>query len=558
MNLRTELLETLTGVYDSIGGMQDATGRFRHPDAGYSIYGQYAGYYFALLYTFEREGNPYYLDENTLARAVKGWDYYATQITEAGLANIITFNDQYWGDVLDEWGLYYWINTVELLKPFLPAAKTAEWSERIDVAAAAAGDVIERTSSSAAYLESLRENSVQNHFVWTVLCYYRYGMVRGDRAIMDRAETEMERILSFRHEAGLWLEERTPVVKYAEVTACAVSLFEMYSSNAKASEAVEHNLQYVLATLYPDFTKNECMDGRNRYARGITHYTAPTFYKSDAGKAYLTRWVRYIREQGDVDKDLKGVTVLADMARMMPEEAERSEEDVWRYVPESTRYEGLKAVIERKRDWVVTMCGLEQKTLNNRWFLERQNLVSVFDRASGLLVGGGHSIAQPELSTFAVVSAGTLYYLPQEGALEPEGLGIRAVYGGRICTVRATAMTEQETKLVYRVEGLLETERAYVQIPFFVGGGGGSINVQGADVPLDSEPQCRFVPSNAAFVFKNVEYRLTSDAEFRYPILPYNSYKQAQRRQFGEAFGALKVELDDRSNEVELTLRRRA
>ena len=97
----------------------------------------------------------------------------------------------------------------------------------------------------------------------------------------------------------------------------AISLFEMYDNNENAAKSVRKSLNYVMNTLYPDFTKNDCLDGRNRYSKSVVSYTALTFAKYNEGICYLTKWIDHVRENNNIGKELQGLAVITDITRFI-------------------------------------------------------------------------------------------------------------------------------------------------------------------------------------------------------------------------------------------------
>lgn len=532
MSLKRKMAEKITAVYDDVVKLQRDNGQFYDPEDGYTLYKQYTGIYFAVLFTYPGPENSYYRSEDCLERAIKAWDYYYTQTTEEGLTKTITFN-QYWYDVSDEWGMYYWMNTIELIKDRIPGQKLEQWWKRIDTALIKIRDNLEKAVKSEEYLNNLRKHKmVANHFVWTVLCYYRYGMIKNNGEMMDFASAVMEDIFRNQTESGTWTEGKSAVVKYAEVTLAAISLFELYSGNEMAGRAIEKSLDYVLNTIYPDFSKMGCVDGRNRYTRSVGAHTAITFFKYSRGIAYLSKWIEYLPLHSDLGRGLQGLAVLTDLMLNMPDDVEYTDEDVNKFIPRETFFDDLMLKVTRKNPWVVSQCLLEQTVFGNRFVLERQNLFDVFHSEKGLLVGGGHSISQPGISCFNVISEGKLTYLHKDGVYHETGFS--AVYGENTCRVDFE-FEDDEITVKYSVSDLKETQRVYVNIP---------LPEAYREGFKDKAKVCREICADESFIYKGAEFMVSEEAVLNYPVFPYNSYKQKQRKEYDEAFAVLTVELD--------------
>jgi len=405
-------------------------------------------------------------------------------------------------------------------------------------------EVINKTISSLEYKDELEKHIARNHFIWTVLCCYRYGMLYNRQDLMRLATGVMEDIVKHQSPEGTWLEGGSPVIKYAEVSTAAVSLFEHFTGNKKLQVAVEKCLDYTLNTIYPDFSKIGCIDGRNRHTRDISPYTAPTYYKYEGGIAYLSEWSRYFDEVVKFDgQDRTAATIMTSILSALPEEIPYVQENVNKYVPARTLYPNLKTSIIRESPWTIPLCCLEQKLFDSRWVLHRQNLFSIFHEKHGLIIGGGHSISQPQFSCFNVITGGKSYYMYEEGQLMAVDDGMQLVYGGRECNITISKMDQNELVIEYAVEKLHETDRVYVNIPLY-GGLGSSITINEKEMIWEKQFMASEIFANESFVYKGLSLSISEDAVFNYPVFPYNTHNRKQFKNYNEVYGIVTIELD--------------
>jgi hypothetical protein len=555
MNLREKFFTTLAPLYDEVASAQQASGCFRTEPMKYTIYGQYAGIYFAYLYTHEHPENRYFHDAETLRRAVSGWDYYAAQISAEGKARIITY-DQFWYDAVDEWGCYYWMNTLELLKVHLDSETVERWNQWIDRIASRLAQNIEQAVADPKYLAELSKGCADNHTIWALLCLYRYAMLRNDEGLRASSRNHLEKVLEHQLPSGTWMEGGTLVVGYGEVTICAISLFELYDDNPRAGNAVRKNLDYRLETLYPNFRGNDCLEGRTNYSKGIVPYTALTFNRYPEGRDYLARWIDYLNSEQPAGRRLhealQGLAVISDLATLLPE-TEEPEDLTIPSVPPVTFWPEIQSRIVRQDGWIVTMCCLAPPSRLNRWILERQNLVSVFHEESGLLVGGGHSIAQPEFSIFNFISKGTLHYLHHDGELTPDGMKLR--YGGCCCQVEAL-IVGGSVRLRYRAENLGETDRVRVNVPLWTDEAG-SVSIGGKNFSFGAGAFSADVAPGDILAWTAVQMTATARAQLRYPFSPFNPYKKSGTpNEFSNRQAVLTLELTSDSSDCEIVIQR--
>jgi hypothetical protein len=572
MQLKTRFFQSLLPLHDAVAALQRPTGQFVN-DTGYTVYNQYAGIYFAFLYTHDEPANPYFHDPETLRRAIAGWEFYRTQVNDEGKAKIYTF-DQYWYDGADEWGCYYWINTLQMLRPYLDAQTIQQWDQCIDrIVHKAIRDYIDRTLADAPSMKNLDEGSVANHFIWHILCFYRYGMTRNRPDMCDEARSIMEKICRTLPPHGAWFEHGQPVVKYAEVASCAVSLFELFDNNALAADVIRTSLDFVLATTYPDLTHNAALDCRNHYSCGRVPYTAPTFCKSEPGQAYLTRWIDHVTNRQEpsasIAYKLQGLAVVTDIACFLPPDAPCNQADPTTYLPEQTRWPQLNTAITRRHGWTVTLSGSPATPSTSRWVLERQNLLEIFHAPPvppvpslaespeyapppALLIGGGHSVAHPHFSCFNIIAEGKVHYLHSDSRLADTGLSLSLKYGPRWCHIHVEELAEGQLQLRYEVQGLTDLERALVHIPLWLS----PSQVQNLKSEISNLKSPQSLPPHHPFPFSAAQLTLSEPAEFTFPHHPFNPYLQQQKAESTPPHALLSISLDKARPTVHLILTR--
>ena len=150
------------------------------------------------------------------------------------------------------------------------------------------------------------------------------------------------------------------------------------------------------------------------------------------------------------------------------------------------------------------MCCLKQEVLGNRWILERQSLISIFHDKAGLIIGGGHSISQPELSCFNIISKGKLEYLHSSGSVNPNDNTMALIYGQVNCYIKLRYTNNEEIEIEYSCKGLAETDRVYVNIPL-MNKQNESITLSGEYVILDDQMHAKYVDENEIIKFRGVD-----------------------------------------------------
>ena len=544
--LKDVFLQTALDVYPDILNKFKEDGSIIQ-SYGYTIYQQYIGFYFAFLYSYDHPGNPWRGDAAMLERAVRSWEQFATRVNEKGETHIITM-DQDWGYSLEEWGFYYWLATYDLIKDKLPDGG-ARWLEYLQRIYGKLSENLHRTAVSEAFATSLARHQVANHFVWTVLGMYRYGQLMNDAEAKDFATGLMNRIFDAQLPIGTWLENGGLVISYADVTNCPISIYALYSGDKRAAQCIERSFAYLNALKNPDFTKVLGIDERNRFSRSLSAHTAPSFAFSEGGVAFLSRWISNIAATRQLANDTHGLVALCEMLRLLPVVEYIAEPPT--PAPLQTSFPEHDLVVREIGPWILSFCGMKHQAYNSRWSLERQSLLGVYLDGKGPLMGGAHSIGQPEFSTFNVITGGKLYYMHDSCMIDDDKVTL--LYGGRLCTIQALETGERQIRLRFSVDGLKDVDRAFVNLPLY-DLKESSITINGVQHSFAEEYITSWIEADATFRLHGVDFSSNAGATLRYPVFPYNSYKQKQERNFSDVYGIWSIELDYMQPSVDLTL----
>ncbi len=557
MNAQKIIFESMVGIYDDVSRMVTDKGETIVPEKGHILYSQYTGLYFAELYVNNKFENPYYKDPKTLEMAIKCWEFFYTLTDAEGETKLVTF-DNYWGKCVDEWGVFHWMNSLELIKPYMDTDTVQKWSDRIDVIMQKKIiPGVKKQLHSNTFRYSIANHEVANHFCWHVVAAYRYGMLKDDKKAMEIADKVMNLIADGQTLSGTWYEGKTLVSKYATVTIGALSKYYFLSGNEKILNALRKSLTYISKLMYPDFSVSAAIDTRNRYSKHFAPMNFPAAYSYfDEGKEVVSTFVTAIQNiltNKSFIGSTQGIAMLVENYRHIKDDFMVSPVKEFRLYNETVCMPEENVLILKDKKWVVDMCCQTIKTYGSRWILERQNLFAVYNDDCGLIVGGGHSIAQPQLSCFNIVSHGKLYYTHEEGMLSNDNKGMNLTYGNKKCTVRFE-FEEESLIIYYNVEGLSETERAYVNIPLFVGLGE-SVTVNDKKYLFGKEYFGTGVPKDSFVEYKGKKLYLSDEAVFNYPLIPYNSYVVNHQKSFEETFAVITVEFEHNRHDLKVIIK---
>lgn len=551
MTLKDKFFRTILDAYPAVMSNLQPDGSMVYPDTGYTIYQQYSGYYFAFLYKYNHPDNPYLSNPEMLTLSTRCWKHFSTQVNDQGLIRIITMNqdfNMYWPE---EWGFYNWLLSYELIGGDLPPADRDFWLEKLHLIFPQMVESVRKESEDEKFEGTLATNQIRNHFLWTVLAVYRYGQIFGKQDAMDYADSLMARALGAQLPIGTWYENYGLVIDYADITLCAMSLYGIYAKNDRAIAAVDKGLKYITSLKNPDFTKVLGIDERNRSNKGIAAQTAPSYANSAAGVDYLSRWINVMARDKQLHKNVHGLVTVCEMLSLLPDDVPYNENPP-APPPLNTSYPAQDLFVREQGPWILSFCGMKHNAYESRWNLERQSLVGVYVKGIGPLWGGVHSIGQPEFSTFSVTRGGKVHYMHDKCTIGESSVALE--YGGRTCTIEALNITDSELTLRFQVKNPGDTERVYLNLPFY-NLRGTEVSFDGRKVALDKSNCWQHINADAPVLIHGVRLTASEPTEFKYPILPYNSYKIKQERNLSEVYGILSAELDYKNPSVTVTIK---
>lgn len=517
--LKNAFIQVVQKHEGQLAALQSPSGQYSDPTTGYTLYGQYAGYVAAWLWDHYRTLG---VDRpDLLQQAIAGWEFYRTQTNDEGKTAVITFN-QYWHHAFDEWGFYYWVGTLRLLRPVLPDATRQAWEARINLIGKAISTHLCERIASEDFGRMLDAHLLPNHFAWSLLAAYQFGREANNPALCEAITTAFHRAVDAQLECGTWLEGGTPVTGYGDVTAAALSIFAEQTGDVRVLKALERHLVYVYETLYPNFSRNDCVDGRYWYTLTPFPYTAPSYLRFNHGKAYLQRWIERIGSVPNIGHytglSLQGLTALTGVLDYFPDVKPPS--PTAPPVSEGiTEWPEITTRIARKQGWIITQSA-PVSGIQSRWIFERQNITSVFHEKLGLIVGGGHSIAMPEWSSFNLIGSGMLHYVPAEAVLVEDGIRLR--YSEHWGEIRYELASPNEMVLTYRMEGLQDWQRVLVHLPLWLPPNTDPVvTLGGTSHPLRDSVA---IPADEAVKWRECTITLNTPGTLRYPMDGYTPY----------------------------------
>ena len=368
----------------------------------------------ALLY--QCKGGPHYKDPRLLAPIAAGGRFLRSRQDAKGMYPFDKKDGSNWGPIYMPWTYLRWMVTYQLMVADLSPADRAIWTEGLTLGygGIAATELSSRSNIYPGPLTGappLQPGEVRP-WIHNIPCHHAAGLFIAARQFgrpewEKQAREYMQLVIAAQSPHGWWTEHRGPVVLYNRVYIEALGIYHALSGDEAVRPALERGNIYHLNYLYPDGSAIETVDERNPYgplkvshdAAGKVRYVTPQasihpgLYFTDAGRAQLAhQWpIVAARDPAELDADFLYLFLPKDDAGF-----------VFTSQPDRRHRMGADALIAREDPWLVSLSAYCCARTPNRFIQDRQNLLSIFHRDSGLILGGGNTKLQPLWSTLTV------------------------------------------------------------------------------------------------------------------------------------------------------------
>ncbi|MEZ5277187.1 MAG: hypothetical protein R3F07_12470 [Opitutaceae bacterium] len=369
----------------------------------------------ALLYKFgpeHRKGNPELL--GTIAAA---GCYLRERQDARGMYLFNKKDGSEWGMIFMPWTYLRWMITYDLLADDLAEEDRQTWEEGLRLGYAGISET-ELSSSSNIYPGPLPGQAPppKGEFIpWihNIPCHHAAGLYLAGKRFgredwMSQARSYQHQVVAAQSPHGWWTEHSGPVVLYNRVYLEALAIYFQYSGDPVVGDALRRGNTFHLHFTYPDGSSIETIDERNPYppieykteADGSPRWLPrlmfphPGLYASADGVVLLKRLLDALEARGARDLDNAEYLFLCLPDGGLPEGAAGA--------PASQYAMGDKALVVNEGPWTLCLSAYCATRTPNRFIQDRQNLVSVFHRDLGIILGGGNTKIQPLWSTMTV------------------------------------------------------------------------------------------------------------------------------------------------------------
>jgi len=501
----TFLRRMVAGVPGVLKDFRPQTGRimapgYQGPDKGWAVTHQDVMYPLALLYKTDHSDNPYYGDRKILDVVAKLGDAVRDFQYPDGQVEFIKVDGSKWGPTYMCWTMYHWVETFALLRDDLDEKRLRRWQEGLTLAY----DGIAREISD--------KWRIHNIPTWNGMGLTRAAQVFGRDDWGQVGREMIRRAVAAQTEHGYWNEHGGPTTSYNLVYVHAIGLYHAFTKDQAVLEALRRSLDFHIKFTYPDGALVETIDGRVKYRPAVPDRCIPAYSLFPDGR----RFVRWLMQRSEA----KGQTANCSpaMASAFQHYVDGDEAPIPQEQDQYALQMGDLARVVRSGEWFYCLSAIAVEPTENRWGMDRQHFVSLYHDVCGLIVGGGNSKDQPAWSNFVVGDQ----HLPIGARLL--GDGVELDYGAARCSLSVN-LAGDEAAIICRLASDPPDQPVRVQLLLNVMPEGSVSTGAGDSHPADGR-QIKLTGRQAGgwVAYGGWHLRLADDAEFEYPVSPFNPY----------------------------------
>lgn len=486
------------------------------------VHDQHVIYPLAAAWSREHPANPYYHDAKVLESIMDGGDALINAQNAKGMWIFRKKDNSTWGDIYMPWTYSRWIRTFSLIKDAMPADRRARWEKALLLG-----------------YNGIARDEVTTHVhnipVHHAMGLYCAGRVFDRKDWRDQASAFIHKAVEMQTPDGYWSENVGPVVGYNFVYVDAIGVYYALSKDERVLPALDRAAVFHTAATYPNGTYVETIDERQVY------YAKPAmgsvgFSHTPKGRAYIKRQYDLLQKRGDaINAEMAGTFLLygqeGELAAIPALGA-----------PTHHTFQDKKALFHGEGDWFTCLSAYTAPVPPGRWIQDRQNLVSLFHKSSGLIVGGGNTKLQPLWSTFTVgdisllkhkpgdrspnfLPPNGLWHVPDEAEVDSSEVALRAKYDGAKVSVKVDTSGEA-AKISYHLDQV-STYPTAAHVPLMPRMGKPWKTASGKSGDKLTTDSITLKAGEAGEWFEHDNYRivLPPQATVTWPALPHNQYR---------------------------------
>ncbi len=474
----------------------------------------------AVAWAFEHPRNPYHRSDQVLQAVMAGGDALIEDQDAQGQWEFRKKDGSTWGKIFMPWTYSRWIRAYGLIRHATPSDRRQRWEAALRLGC-----------------DGIAKHALGH--VHNIPAHHAMGLYIASQ-LLDRpdwrqqAAAFMARVLAAQNPDGYWSEHAGPVVRYNFVYLEALGIYFGVSGDNSVLPALRRAASFHANFTYPDGSLVETIDERNPYHHGVPLGNVG-LCMTDIGRALLQRRFALLKDDA-ISADAAASFLLYGQEGTCADELPQQDRD---FVLGNN-----DAAVRRRGPWFLCASAFVCPVSDSRWIQDRQNLVSAFHDAVGLIIGGGNSKLQPGWSSFTVGDTRLLrhepsdedpdfqpseglQHVPTAAKLAPgEEFGLDLHYGSQRCQVRLEIGDANSLACIYRAIGPYERQvTAHVTVlPRF----NEIIRSESGRSATVGEAGFHWKAGQAGAWIEHAGVRITLPpaADVRWPVLPHNPYRK--------------------------------
>ncbi len=511
----------------------------------------------AVLYAKPNSSNHYYRDPKTLALALKIGDLLASE-NERGRFEERLNSDR---------DVYMWLDAYRLLLPDLGEDRQKRWRRELEKNITILAAESEQRAEFPGYQSPFIGTSPNHLSLWASTVYLA-GKVFGNRSWEELGGRIMHRFASEEQSPdGYWgeHEQSLPTPGYDFTTYTGVALYQEYSHDPAALQALRRGLNFHKFFTYPDGTPVEVLDDRNRFTKvkGWGKWPASAqdreeipsggndesvskgqfgFSNFPDGRRYAELLTSFFQEGGLGYEDLGRIAQNALYYHGGPSAP------IPQDLPHYSHQLSLPAGIRKSGPWVVCLSGLiSTQAVTNQYYHDRQGNLSIYHQKTGLIVTGANSKRQPELATFSERLLGSVFHMPLSSRLQmsAERDRLSLAYNTFFSDLYVVPRSDRELEFHFAITGRgTPGEEAQLTLQLCLKAGETFETASGRKILLSSDRIAIEAGALGGWI-RHHGWTLKVDptASLVWPIYPHNPYADGPEKSVQFAVGALSMPL---------------
>lgn len=369
-----------------------------------------------------------------------------------------------------------------------------------------------------------------NHVAVYGNAVYRVGELLGMDDLMALAEEIWEPLARDMHPDGYWAEANGgPAVGYNNLTLVCCGRMGLWTGKALYRDAAQTSARFHRLFCYPDTSKLESFDGRQRYhPNQVGTWASFVHSETPEGRGFVHRRIESLRMYSPASEGSGGQT-LAGLCEdhewwvdgpVAPAECDREH---------YTEMLDSRGGVRRDGPWCFTLQGITHLPIGTGgFFVDRSSPFSLWHEKTGLIVNGSGEPDEHAAQMFKIrpIYNRNSYSVPEQTSIDLGSLGAPATltseYRGGTAHLQVRTLSDTAVELEVRVG--VRSDRYPVEVTL-------QLELREGDFVNGTElttKELRLTESKLAGVVDSEKFRISfpeGGARLVWPHIPYHPYR---------------------------------